>query len=58
MLVIADRLSKMCPLEACTKTITSEGVARVIGDFSPQANDSRKVSQLGLARAQDPSRGE
>jgi hypothetical protein len=26
--------------------------------LSPQANDSREVSQRGLARAQDPSQGE
>jgi hypothetical protein len=30
ILVIVDRLSKMCHLEACTKTITSEGVSRII----------------------------
>jgi hypothetical protein len=28
ILVIVDRLSKMCHMEACTKAITSEGVAR------------------------------
>jgi hypothetical protein len=30
ILVVVDRLSKMCHLEACTKTITSAGVARII----------------------------
>jgi hypothetical protein len=30
ILVVVDRLSKMCHLEACTKTITSAGVAEII----------------------------
>jgi hypothetical protein len=30
ILVIVDRLSKMCHMEACTKTIPSEGVPRLI----------------------------
>jgi hypothetical protein len=30
ILVIVDRLSKMCHIEACKKSITSEGVARII----------------------------